>query len=142
MIIEGIPTFCLGIFTYFWLPNDAATAHFLNEDERRLQVVRMSRGYGATVAAQSFTWKDAIKAPKDWKVWLFCLGQFGADTVLYGEFVSVPKVAANKRCDKMADRGQDIRLFFPPLSTAWATGLRPRSSCSRSRATSSGRCFT
>ena len=82
MIIEGLPTLVLGIAAFFLLPNDPESAYFLTEDEKRLMVIRHSREYGTT---QEFRKEDAIKAPLDWKVWMFCVGQFGADTMLYGE---------------------------------------------------------
>lgn len=88
LIIEGLPTFLLGILTFFLLPNDAESASFLTEDEKKLQVARHAREYGMTTSAQQFSKVDMIKAFKDWKVIVFCVAQFGADTMLYGEFVS------------------------------------------------------
>jgi MFS family permease len=87
MIIEGLPTFLLGIATFFLLPNDAESAYFLNEKEKEMMVTRHSREYGMTTSAQEFNKKDVMKAFKDWKVWLFCVGQFGADTMLYGKLI-------------------------------------------------------
>jgi MFS family permease len=85
MIIEGLPTFFLGILTFFLLPNDAESAYFLTEEEKKLQIVRHAREYGMTASAQQFSKADMMKAFKDWKVWLFCIAQFGADTMLYGK---------------------------------------------------------
>lgn len=85
MIIEGLPTLVLGVVTIFLLPNDPGSAYFLNDNEKKLMVARSRRGYGDTASAQEFSKKDMIKAVKDWKVWAFCAGQFGMDTMLYGE---------------------------------------------------------
>jgi MFS family permease len=85
LIIEGLPTFFLGIATFFLLPNDAESAYFLTEDEKRLQVERHTREYGMTASARKFSKADMMKAFKDWKVWAFCIAQFGADTMLYGK---------------------------------------------------------
>jgi|SRR5690242_3808543 len=87
MIIEGIPTVMLGIAIFFLMPNDPESAYFLNEDEKKLMVVRHGRAYGNTTSAQQFSKQDMMKAIKDWKVWMFCASQFGADTMLYGMFV-------------------------------------------------------
>lgn len=84
MIIEGIPTVLLGVAIFFIMPNDPESAYFLNEDEKRLMVVRHGRAYGNTTSAQQFSKQDMMKAFKDWKVWIFCASQFGADTMLYG----------------------------------------------------------
>jgi hypothetical protein len=87
MIIEGIPTVLLGIAIFFLLPNDPESAYFLNDNEKKLMVVRHGRAYGNTASAQEFDNRDVMKAFKDWKVWIFCASQFGADTMLYGIFL-------------------------------------------------------
>lgn len=84
MIIEGIPTVLLGISMWFFIPNDAQSAYFLTENEKRMMIIRHGREYGNTTSAQEFSKKDMMKAFKDWKVWIFCASQFGADTMLYG----------------------------------------------------------
>lgn len=86
LIIEGLPTFFLGILTFFLLPNDAESAYFLTDAEKKLQVERHTREYGMTTSALQFSKVDMMKAFKDWKVWAFCVSQFGADTMLYGKF--------------------------------------------------------
>jgi MFS family permease len=85
MIIEGMPTFFLGIAAFFLLPNDAETAYFLSSEEKKAHVVRHAREYGMTSSALQFSKVDMVKAFKDWKVWAFCIAQFGADTMLYGK---------------------------------------------------------
>lgn len=92
MIIEGLPTFCLGIATFFLLPNDADTAYFLNENEKKAMKIRHSREYGMTKSAQVFSKTDMMKAFKDWKVWIFCASQFGSDTMLYGKSKKLPSL--------------------------------------------------
>lgn len=86
MIIEGIPTVLLGIAIFFLLPNDVDTAYFLTNEEKEVMKIRHGRAYGNTTSAQEFSKKDVMKAFKDWKVWMFCASQFGADTMLYGMF--------------------------------------------------------
>ena len=86
MIIEGMPSFVVGVVTYFALPNDAETAYFLDDYERALMRARHAREYGNTKSSQEFNWVDMIAAFKDWKVWALCVAQFGVDTMLYGEF--------------------------------------------------------
>ena len=89
MIIEGIPTVILGVAIFFLLPNDPESAYFLSDDEKKLMIVRQGREYGNTASAQQFSKHDAMKAFKDWKVWMFCASQFGADTMLYGKSFNV-----------------------------------------------------
>jgi MFS family permease len=84
MIIEGIPSFVLGIVTYFALPNDADSAYFFDEEEKALMRLRHEREYGNTKSSREFSKVDMLAAFKDWKVWAFCAAQFGVDTMLYG----------------------------------------------------------
>jgi hypothetical protein len=84
MIIEGLPSVVLGVITYFALPNDAQTAYFLTEEEKLAMDVRRRREYGSTASSQEFSKLDMMRAFKDWKVWAFCIAQFGVDTMLYG----------------------------------------------------------
>ncbi|KAB5526397.1 major facilitator superfamily transporter [Coniochaeta sp. 2T2.1] len=85
LIIEGLPTLFLGVATFFLLPNDAEHAYFLTDEEKKLQVERHAREYGMTTSARQFSKSDMMKAFKDWKVWAFCVAQFGCDTMLYGK---------------------------------------------------------
>lgn len=84
-IVEGLPSVLLGIATYLWLPNDAQTAYFLTDEEKVVMKVREGRDYGNTASSKEFSKADMMKAFTDWKVWAFCIGQFGSDTMLYGE---------------------------------------------------------
>ncbi|KAH7361748.1 major facilitator superfamily domain-containing protein [Plectosphaerella cucumerina] len=92
MIIEGIPTFVLGIITYWALPNDAQSAYFLDDAERKMMAARVAREYGGTSSAQEFDRRDMVKAFRDWKVWMFCIALFGADTMLYGFSTFLPTI--------------------------------------------------
>jgi MFS family permease len=92
MIIEGLPTFVLGIATWFILPNSPGTAYFLNEKEKKLAATRLTRQTGYTAKAAAFHWGDVQKCVKDWKVWAFCLAQFGSDTMLYAYSTFLPTI--------------------------------------------------
>ncbi|KAI1339802.1 major facilitator superfamily domain-containing protein [Xylariaceae sp. FL0016] len=92
MIIEGIPSIILGIAVFFLLPNDPEHAYFLTPEEKKCMIVRQGRDYGNTQSSQMFSKKDMMKAFKDWKVWLFCAAQFGADTMLYGYSTFLPTI--------------------------------------------------
>lgn len=92
MIIEGIPTFVLGIITWFFLADSPETAFYLTREEKDLMILRRSRETGQTQSAQEFHWVDAKLAFKDWKVWAFCFAQFGSDTMLYGFSTFLPTI--------------------------------------------------
>ncbi|KAL1601694.1 hypothetical protein SLS60_006609 [Paraconiothyrium brasiliense] len=92
LIIEGLPTFVLGIATWWILPNEPATTYFLNDQEKRLAIARLKRQTGYTASAQEFHWQDVKKGAKDWKIWAFSFAQFGCDTMLYGFSTFLPTI--------------------------------------------------
>ncbi|KAI1769828.1 DNA-repair protein rad2 [Hypoxylon cercidicola] len=91
-IIEGLPSIVLGVASFFLLPNDIDHAYFLTPEEKKLATARHMRHYGVTESAQKFNKVDMMAAFKDWKVWMFCLGQFGVDTLLYGYSTFLPTI--------------------------------------------------
>jgi sugar phosphate permease len=92
MIIEGIPCFVLGIFTWFWLADEPETAYYLNADERALVIRRREREFGLRSSAHEFHTKDVRAGLKDWKIYVFCAGQFCADNMLYGYSTFLPTI--------------------------------------------------
>jgi sugar phosphate permease len=92
MIIEGIPTAVLGILIWFFLADDPENAFYLTPEEKLLMTVRRERQIGHTKKAMEFHKDDMWKALKDWKVWMFCFGQFGVDAMLYGYSTFLPTI--------------------------------------------------
>ena len=92
LIIEGLPTFVLGITTWFLLADSPETAFYLSPDERQLMRKRFDRQIGQTESAQKFHKNDVYLGLKDWKVYFFCVGQFGVDTMLYGYSTFLPTI--------------------------------------------------
>jgi MFS family permease len=92
MILEGIPTFALGIATWFILPKTPETAYFFTAEEKAFAAARLKRQTGYTKKAAEFHWDDVRKCVKDWKVWVFCFAQFGSDTMLYGYSTFLPTI--------------------------------------------------
>ncbi|KAI0534887.1 DNA-repair protein rad2 [Xylaria digitata] len=92
MILEGLPAIVLGIAVLFLLPNDPEHAYFLTAEEKKVMAVRQQRQYGYTESAQKFSKRDMMKAFQDWRIWMFCVGQFGADTMLYSFSVFLPTI--------------------------------------------------
>lgn len=55
-------------------------------------IVRKERQSGYSRTADDFLKKDVVLGLKDWKIWMFCLGQFGMDTMLYGYSTFLPTI--------------------------------------------------
>lgn len=92
MILEGIPTALLGIAIWFWLADTPQSAYYLLPEERALIDLRMRRQIGHTASSDEMHKKDVYEGLRDWKIWLFCFGQFGADVVLYGFSTFLPTI--------------------------------------------------
>ncbi|KAI9933874.1 hypothetical protein AWENTII_000211 [Aspergillus wentii] len=92
MIIEGIPTVIIGVATWFFLADDPATAYYLNEEEKALVVKRRRAELGQTASAQKFHWADVKDGASDWRIYAFCIAQFGIDTMLYGYSTFLPTI--------------------------------------------------
>lgn len=92
MIIEGIPTVILGISIWWWLADDPDSARYLTPEERLLIEARMRRQVGRTKSGDLMHKKDVYAGLKDIKIWLFCIGQFGGDVILYGYSTFLPTI--------------------------------------------------
>ncbi|PYH91930.1 phosphoglycerate mutase-like protein [Aspergillus ellipticus CBS 707.79] len=92
MILEGIPTVIFGVLTWFFLADEPDTAYYLNDEERALVVRLRRRDMGQTASAQKFHWADVKEGSLDWRIYAFCIGQFGVDTMLYGYSTFLPTI--------------------------------------------------
>ncbi|MCJ1428293.1 hypothetical protein MMC29_006202 [Sticta canariensis] len=92
MIIEGLPTLVLGIASWFILANNPESASYLSDREKQLMTIRRGRHFGQTKSAQELHRNDVFLALKDWKIYAFCAGQFGTDTMLYGYSTFLPTI--------------------------------------------------
>lgn len=92
MIIEGLPTFVLGIAIWWWLADSVDTAHYLTPRERELINLRRRMQVGHTKSSDEMHKADVYEGLKDWKIWLFCVAQYGGDTILYGYSNFLPTI--------------------------------------------------
>ncbi|KAL8943064.1 MAG: hypothetical protein Q9211_001117 [Gyalolechia sp. 1 TL-2023] len=92
LILEGLPSLVLGIATWFLLADSPETAFYLSDEEKELMRVRRQRQAGQTESAQKFHKEDVYLGLKDWKIYMFCAGQFGTDTMLYGYSTFLPTI--------------------------------------------------
>ncbi|KIK51651.1 hypothetical protein GYMLUDRAFT_251865 [Collybiopsis luxurians FD-317 M1] len=67
-IVEGLPAVCLGVFTFFFLPDRPESTHFLSEREREIALRRMNRGTGGDIGAV-VNKSHVTMAFQDWRVY-------------------------------------------------------------------------
>ncbi|KAG9255500.1 major facilitator superfamily domain-containing protein [Emericellopsis atlantica] len=92
IIIEGLPTAMLGISVLWWLADTPDSAKYLSTEEKELIDLRMRRQVGHTKSSDLMHKEDVYAGLKDWKIWLMCFGQFGADIILYGYSTFLPTI--------------------------------------------------
>lgn len=92
MIIEGIPTVILGISIWWWFADSVETAHYLTPREKLLIDHRRRRQVGHTKSSDEMHKADVYEGFRDWKIWAFCVGQFGGDVILYGYSTFLPTI--------------------------------------------------
>ncbi|KAH8723827.1 major facilitator superfamily transporter [Phaeosphaeriaceae sp. PMI808] len=75
-IIEGALTIAMAIVAWFWLPKGPDTAWFLNENERKFAVARITKDNPEVdtydndgMQKRKLTKRDIVEATKDWKTW-------------------------------------------------------------------------
>ncbi|KAI4163565.1 MAG: hypothetical protein LQ342_002837 [Letrouitia transgressa] len=95
LIIEGLPTLILGVVTWFLLADSPETAFYLSSQEKELMRIRRERQTGQTQSAQELHRRDVLAGLRDWKIYAFCAGQFGVDTMLYGYSTFLPTIIAD-----------------------------------------------
>ncbi|EEY22343.1 high-affinity nicotinic acid transporter [Verticillium alfalfae VaMs.102] len=120
IIIEGIPTVILGVTIWWWLADTPDTAHYLSSAEKDLIDARLRRQVGHTKSGDEFHKEDAIAGFKDLKIWLFCVGQFGGDVILYGYSTFLPTIISGLGD---WDRQQVQALTIPCYATGAITYL-------------------
>ncbi|KAI4205287.1 MAG: hypothetical protein LQ350_000610 [Teloschistes chrysophthalmus] len=94
LIIEGIPSVCLGVFGWFFLADSPEKAWYLSPAQRELIILRRKRDEreASTPSAQTLQRSDCWAAIKDWKVWAFCLLNFPADIQLFSYSIFLPTI--------------------------------------------------
>lgn len=94
LIIEGIPSVCLGVFGWFFLSDSPESAWYLTSSERQLLILRGRRDQreASTPSAQKLHGSDVLAAFKDWKIWAFCLMNFPADLQLFSFSIFLPTI--------------------------------------------------
>lgn len=123
-IVEGVPTVFLGIMTLWLLPNRPEETSFLNEEERAIQVERMSRGLRAD-GGRSVNKKHITAAFKDWRIYTAGVIYFGANCALASISAFLPTILKTLG---FTDAGAQL-LTVPPYAvsavvltlTSWAS---------------------
>lgn len=91
-LVEGLLSLVVGFSAYFVLPDSLESCHFLTEEDRLVGYARRQRARLYASVDEEFQWSEIGKALKDPKLYMSGLGQFGADTSLYGFSTFLPVI--------------------------------------------------
>jgi MFS family permease len=99
MIIEGILTFFAGVAAYFLLPNDVATAWFLNDEEREIAKKRLRSDTSAHLpegheseGVERFRWSEVKRGVFNVQLWLSATAYFAILSGLYSFGLFLPTI--------------------------------------------------
>ena len=116
LIIEGLPPVCLGTFSLFFLADSLDSAWYLSDSERQTLLLRRQRQEveASKASAQILRQSDVWAAVKDWKVWAFCVANFGGDIQLYSYSIFLPTIikAINPEWSTLYVQALTVPCFF------------------------------
>ncbi|KZO95487.1 MFS general substrate transporter [Calocera viscosa TUFC12733] len=114
-IIEGFPAVIVGLLCIKILPDRPDTATWLNEDERQLAVMRMSRG-GLKEKPRTINMRHVWAAIWDWKIYVYGASYFGANVAASALAAFLPTIISD-----LGYEGAQAQLFsVPPYVVAAA----------------------
>ncbi|RDH30427.1 hypothetical protein BDQ94DRAFT_181713 [Aspergillus welwitschiae] len=103
------------------LRDDLDTAYYLDDEEKALVVRLRRRDVGQTSSAQKFHWADVKEGALDWRIYAFCIAQFGVDTMLYGYSTFLPTIIQGMGSWSTPEVQA---LTIPCYARTFATGLQ------------------
>ncbi|KZT52862.1 MFS general substrate transporter [Calocera cornea HHB12733] len=107
-IIEGFPAVIVGLLCIKILPDRPDTATWLNEDERQLAVMRMSRG-GLKEKPRTINMRHVWMAIRDWKIYVYGIVYFGANTAASALAAFLPTIISD-----LGYQGAQAQIFTVP----------------------------
>ncbi|KAI0078355.1 MFS general substrate transporter [Panus rudis PR-1116 ss-1] len=90
-IIEGVPTVLLGLLAMIVLPDRPEETPFLNEEERKIQLERRSRGLQADFG-RVVNKSHVYSAFRDWRIYTAGVIYFGANCALASNSAFLPTI--------------------------------------------------
>ncbi|KAI0871081.1 major facilitator superfamily domain-containing protein [Hypoxylon argillaceum] len=116
-IVEGIPSILLAFVAFKYMPDSADTAHFLNEEEKRVAKMRALQQTGSEGTARigHVNWRESLLALKDIKTWIPPLMYFSCNVSFSSLPVFLPVILQNLGFTAINAQG----LSAPPYLVAF-----------------------
>lgn len=111
LTVEGLITIIFGLFIPFLLPDDPDSAKYLNQDEKALMRARAAND-AIYVGKTHFEWKQVRAAFRDYKLWINCFAQFGADVLSFGFATFLPNIIKAFGFDTVTTQLLTVPVYF------------------------------
>ncbi|KAJ7849616.1 MFS transporter [Mycena leptocephala] len=92
-ILEGLPSCLSSLLVFFICPDYPETAHWLNEDEKKLAAYRL-KDQGSKGSSKAITWKEAKDTLTDWRLYAHYAIFFGVSPPFSSLSVFSPSIVA------------------------------------------------
>ncbi|KAI5919658.1 major facilitator superfamily transporter [Camillea tinctor] len=113
-LVEGIPSIILAFVAFWYMPDTADTAHFLNEEEREVARIRAIQQTGSEGASRvgHVDFKEILVSLKDPKTWLPPLMYFSCNVSFSSLPVFLPSILQNMGFTAIHAQGLSAPPYF------------------------------
>jgi hypothetical protein len=114
-LVEGLPTICMAVLAWFFLPDSPDKARFLTGEEREVARKRGVRQAGAATRVGGIEWKEVGDGLKDVKGWILGVSSTKRRC-------QIVELTNDSSCTSLAtSRFRPFRYFCQPFSRRWAS---------------------
>jgi MFS family permease len=116
-IVEGILSVGIAVLLWAFMPDNAASAKFLNADDKKLMVLRQEKHARYMALNETFDKKEIWRTFKDPKIWLSGLIQFLGDIMSLGTSTFLPIIIKSFGFPTIATQLLTVPIF------SWGIGV-------------------
>ncbi|KAJ5567195.1 hypothetical protein N7535_006501 [Penicillium sp. DV-2018c] len=122
-LVEGLPTVLAALLAWFYVPDSAIEAKFLNEEEKEVARARSLQQAGAPDRGEKVQWKELAMTLLDVKAWLTALMYFSCNVSFSSLPVFLPTILREMGFTAINAQGLTAPPFFTSflatLATTW-----------------------
>lgn len=120
-LAEGLPTVCMSVVAWFFLPDSPEKARFLTEEEKLVARARGVRQAGVASRTGGVVWKDLLDGLADPKGWILGLMYFSGNVAFSSLPVFLPTILKDMGFTAVHAQGLTAPPFFLSFLTVIAT---------------------
>ncbi|KAJ5138893.1 Major facilitator superfamily domain general substrate transporter [Penicillium bovifimosum] len=120
-LVEGLPTCLAAVLAWFYVPDSAVDAKFLNEEEKEIARARSLQQSGAPDRAGKVQWKELAMTLLDVKAWLTAFMYFSCNVSFSSLPVFLPTILKEMGFTAINAQGLTAPPFFTSFLVTIAT---------------------